>query len=434
MRSINSQIALLGVRIDNVTLDEAVTIIDSMIDRGGYHQIATANVDFLNKAMDDRELREILHDCELVLADGMPLVWASRLLGTSLKERVTGADLLPHLFELSARKRRRIFLLGATEERSRCALQRIQQDYPNAEICGRLSPPIAPLDQMANAEILKRIEEAKPDVLLVAFGNPKQEKWLAMHSHCLNVPVCIGVGASFDFFSRKQSRAPLWMQRLGMEWAFRLFSEPRRLGPRYLNNALFLLRYLSVQLMTTSAQPSSTTGMMVATTRKDGVSIVRIAGDFTGPALGELQESLEAELANGCSLIFDLTSSRTIWPDAAGFLARLTRKGMGDGVEVWLAGVQPGVRSVLRTTFPAGHAFRMAATVQDALRALHVNEDFSFHSSMLHSTSVGHRASSNMLPQNNLRAKKRGYNAWNKWILQRKVTNPTDQREAAAVD
>ena len=145
MRSTNSQVALLGIRIDDVSLDEAVSIIDSMIDSGGCHQ-ATANVDFLSKAVGDRDLMEILNSCELVLPDGMPLVWASRLMGASLKERVTGADLFPRLLELSERKKRRIFLLGATEERSRGTLERIQREYPNAEICGRLAPPIAPID------------------------------------------------------------------------------------------------------------------------------------------------------------------------------------------------------------------------------------------------------------------------------------------------
>ena len=167
---------------------------------------------------------------------------------------------------------------------------------------------------MANGEMLKAIEDAKPDILLVAFGNPKQEKWLAMHRHCLNVPVCIGVGASVDFFSGRQSRAPMWMQRSGMEWIFRLFSEPRRLGPRYLDNVLFLLRYLSLQLFITSVQPSKSPATKISMTRLGRALIVRIAGDFTGPAVSELRQGIESELASGCSLIVDLSSSRTIRP------------------------------------------------------------------------------------------------------------------------
>ena len=366
----NEQIALLGVRVNNVSTDEVVAQIDALIEKGGFHQIATANVDFLNKAAADTELMEILHQCELVLADGMPLVWASRMMGTPLKERVTGADLLPRLLELSVLKKRRIFLLGASEDCSQCALQRVCREYPGAIVCGRLSPPAAALDQMDHAMILQRIEEAKPDILLVAFGNPKQEKWLAMHRDQLNVPVCIGVGGAFDFFSEKQVRAPMWMQRLCLEWVFRFMREPRRMGPRYLGHAIFLLRYLSQQLVVTSVQPRSTEATKVSITRRESAVIVRVAGNFTGPAVTKLQRDLETELENGDPLIVDLTSATTIWPDAAGLLALLTHQDRGSESQVWLVGVRRGVQEVLRRTFPAGHYFRRAATLEEALRAL----------------------------------------------------------------
>ena len=366
----SSQIALLGVRINNVSMPEAISMIDSLIDRGGFHQIATANVDFLNKAAEERELMEILHRCELVLADGMPLVWASRLMGTPLKERVTGADLVPLLMELSARKKRRIFLLGSTEERSQSALRRICREYPEAEICGRLSPPFTSLDEMQHEEILKQIEESAPDILLVAFGNPKQEKWLARHRDRLKVPVCIGVGGAIDFLSEEQPRAPRWMQGLGMEWIFRFLSEPKRLGPRYLEDAMFLLRFLSMQILTTSVQARKTSTTVVSTTRKEGVLIVRIAGTFGGSAVARLEQSLEPELADGVSIVMDLSSTSSIWPDAAGLLADLTRKAIYTDAQVWLVGVQRGVREVLRRTFPTGHYFRNAATVEDAIQLL----------------------------------------------------------------
>ena len=368
-----SQIALLGVRIDNVSTNQSVSIIDSLIDQGGFHQIATANVDFLNKAAVDPELMEILHSCELVLPDGMPLVWASRLMGTPLKERVTGADLLPRLLELSVQKKRRIFLLGATEDCSNFALQRVCREYPGAVICGRMSPPTASLTQMKNSEILKRIEESKPDILLVAFGNPKQEKWLAMHRDQLKVPVCIGVGGAFDLFSEKQMRAPLWMQRFGMEWMFRFLREPRRLGPRYLEGALFLLRYLSRQLLLTSVQPRNTETTKISVKRKENAVIVRVSGNFTGSAVVDLQRSLEPELENGCSFIMDLSSTSTIRPDAAGLLAFLAHRAWEANAQIWLVGVQRGVIGVLRATFPTGRYFRTAATVEEALCALQMN-------------------------------------------------------------
>ena len=369
----NSQIALLGVRINNISTNQVVSMIDSLIDQGGFHQIATANVDFLNKAAVDPELMEILHGCELVLPDGMPLVWASRLMGTPLKERVTGADLLPRLLELSVQKKRRIFLLGSTEDRSNFALQRVCREYPGAVICGRMSPPPASLDEMKNSEILKRIEESKPDILLVAFGNPKQEKWLAMHREKLNVPVCIGVGGAIDLFSEKQMRAPIWMQRFGMEWMFRCLREPRRLGPRYLEDALFLLRYLSRQLLLTSVQPRNTETTKISIKRKENAVIVRVSGNFTGSAVVDLQRSLEPELENGCSVIMDLSSTSTIRPDAAGLLAFLAHETREADAQIWLVGVQRGVHGVLRATFPTGHYFRTAATLEEALCALQMN-------------------------------------------------------------
>ena len=363
-----SQVAILGIFVDNVSMHETVSTIDDWIQKGGYHQVATANVDFISKAACDPGLMHILHGCDLVLADGMPLVWASRMMGTPLKERVTGADLLPRLLELSASKQRRIFLLGAMEAHSRCAFERIRREYPDAQICGRFSPPVAPLEEMVNADILRHIEESKPDILLVAFGNPKQEKWLAMHRHTLNVPVCIGVGASIDFFSGKQLRAPMWMRQVGLEWLFRLGSEPRRLGFRYLDNALFLLRHLSGQLLLTSVQARNLSTNSISFTRVDGSLIAKIGGAFTGSIVTELRTQFESEWVRGCSsFILDLSTTTTIWPDAIGLIASQKRSLLGTESQIVLVGLQAGVRKVLRSTFPAGDFLHTAATIQEAL-------------------------------------------------------------------
>jgi len=165
-------------------------------------------------------------------------------------------------------------------------------------------------------------------------------------------------------------RAPMWMQRLCLEWVFRFMREPRRMGPRYLGDAIFLLRYLSQQLVVTSVQPRSTEATKVSITRRESAVIVKVAGNFTGPAVTKLQRDLETELENGDPLIVDLTSATTIWPDAAGLLALLTHQDRGSESQVWLVGVRRGVQEVLRRTFPAGHYFRRAATLEEALRAL----------------------------------------------------------------
>jgi N-acetylglucosaminyldiphosphoundecaprenol N-acetyl-beta-D-mannosaminyltransferase len=367
LHAFRNRIALLGVGIDNLSMDAVVEIIDALIEKGGCHQVATANVDFLTKAFDDAELLDILNGCELVLPDGMPLVWASRILGVPVKERVAGADLVPHLLKLSARKKRRIFLLGATEENSSAAAQRIQKEYPDAILCGRYSPPFAQADPMEDERILQLIAEAKPDILLVAFGNPKQEKWIAKHRARLNVPVCIGVGASIDFLSGRQSRAPQWMQQSGLEWIFRMVSEPRRLALRYLNNALFLLRYLSVQLLANSLQPRALQKPQIKLSWHGSVLAVGVVGGFSGSIAEQLIEDLDKCNHDG-PLILDLSFTEFIAPDAAGLLIHLAQRCGRTGNDLWLAGGRPALRSVLQATFPAGEPFRTASTLKDALR------------------------------------------------------------------
>ena len=364
------RIAILGVCLDDFSMDETIERIDGFIHEGGFHQIATANVDFLTKALTDRELLTILHGCDLVLADGMPLIWSSRLLGVPLRQRVTGADLLPRLLALSARKKRRIFLLGASEENSRHAAQRIQRDFPEAIICGRLSPPLAPIEEMDHEAILDQINSARPDVLLVAFGNPKQEKWIAMHRDRIQVSVCIGVGASIDFVSGKQKRAPIWMQDAGLEWTFRLASEPRRLALRYLDNALFLLRHLSVQLLTNSLQPRDTQSAQVHLLRRDDVLTASIIGGFSGATVETLMAKL-SDSPQDCFLIVDLSSSTFIAPDAAAAIAHVAHQQTRKGRELWVVGDTPVLRKAIKATFPAGEPFRTAPSVQHAVQLRH---------------------------------------------------------------
>ena len=171
-----NSVAVLGVPFNNVTMEEAVAIIEQKIDEGGFHQVATANVDFLMHAIHDQELQNILCSCSLVVPDGMPILWSARLMGSRLKERVCGIDLVPRLAELAARRGYRVYLLGAGEKSSQRASELLQERYPGLRIVGRYSPPVRPLEEMNHEEILRRIELARPDILLVAFGNPKQEK------------------------------------------------------------------------------------------------------------------------------------------------------------------------------------------------------------------------------------------------------------------
>ena len=226
-------ISLLGVSFDPLTLAGAVDRIDEMIETWKPHHVVTANVDFLVQALRDAELRRILTDADLVLCDGKPLVWASRWLGNALPGRVAGADLVPLLLQRAAVKGWKIFLLGAAPGVAEEAARRAALLYPTLPEIACYSPPFAPLEEMDHRDIVARIRAVQPELLLVSFGCPKQEKWISMHYRELGVPVTIGVGATLDFLAGRMRRAPRWMQRSGGEWLFRVAQEPRRLFRRY---------------------------------------------------------------------------------------------------------------------------------------------------------------------------------------------------------
>ncbi len=219
-----------------MTTSEAVAAIEQMVTSRRPHYLVTANVDFVVQGQSDPELRRILAEAHLVLCDGAPLVWVSRLLGNRLPERVAGADLVPVLLRVAAKKGYRVFFLGATPDAAEQAVLRLRLEHPSLVMAGHYSPPFSSLEEMDNVEIKRRIREARPDLLFVAFGCPKAEKWIARNFRDLDVPVTVGVGATIDLLAGRVKRAPDWMQRAGMEWMFRLGQEPRRLWRRYVRD------------------------------------------------------------------------------------------------------------------------------------------------------------------------------------------------------
>jgi len=242
-----NMVILLGIPFHDVTMTETLDYIDGMIERRKPAYLATANLDFAAQASHDVELQRILFDAELVLCDGTPLVWASRWIGAPLRERVAGSDLLPHLFKRADEKEHRVFFLGSTDEVLQIAVEKCAQQYPRMVIAGTYAPPYAKLLDIDGGEIGERVAAARPDILLVAMGCPKQEKWIYMNYRKLGVPVCIGIGASLDFIAGKFRRAPVWARVCGLEWVFRLMQEPRRLFNRYLIDLLFFVRELRRQ-------------------------------------------------------------------------------------------------------------------------------------------------------------------------------------------
>jgi N-acetylglucosaminyldiphosphoundecaprenol N-acetyl-beta-D-mannosaminyltransferase len=359
-------VAVLGIPFQNVTMDEAVGAIEEQIREGGFHQVATANVDFVKNAMRQTELRDILCSCAMVVPDGMPIVWVSRLIGTPLKERVSGIDLVERLADVSARRGYGVFLLGASEQRSQRAARVLRQRYPGLRIVGRYSPEPQPLDKMDHEEILSRIEEARPDILLVAFGNPKQEEWIAMHRDRLKVPVCIGVGGSLDFISGNVRRAPHWMQRYGLEWLHRTMHEPKRLAARYLSDTICLLRHLPAYLAAMTAQPKLRTEPAIEVQQVGNTKLISMIGNLEGHALDEFKACSRDAFAEGMNIVLDMSRTGYFGPESLGSLIHLESQMRQRHEQLWLAGVPAHLARIMRTGRLQNY-FMTTTMVSDAL-------------------------------------------------------------------
>jgi N-acetylglucosaminyldiphosphoundecaprenol N-acetyl-beta-D-mannosaminyltransferase len=225
-----------GLLFDDVTMDEAtarIVELAKMRDRPRF--VCTGNLDHLAIAAQDREFRTAYETADLVVADGAPVVWLSKLAGTPLRERVAGSDLFWMLGDASARTGVTLFFLGGVEGAADSAKAALEKRYPGAKIVGTYCPPFKTFaTQEEQDKIRDEVKKASPDILLVAFGAPKQEKWIAANKDRLGVPIAIGVGGSFEMASGMLKRAPVWLQRAGLEWAYRFAQQPRRLFERYI--------------------------------------------------------------------------------------------------------------------------------------------------------------------------------------------------------
>jgi 1,2-diacylglycerol 3-beta-glucosyltransferase len=235
------RVEIAGVPIDPVGMTAAITRLRAAIGGPSLVQVSTVNLDFVVRAQSDADMRRILQNSDLNLADGAPVVWLGRLLGAPIPGRVAGADLVPILLGEAANAGARVFLLGGEGGVAAAAGARLLELHPGLIVAGTYEPPLARLEDMDNVEILARIAESKADVLLVALGHPKQERWIDMHRDQLPVSIAIGVGCVFDLIVGRSRRAPRWMQDAGLEWAYRLGREPRRLMRRYFLDAAWLV-------------------------------------------------------------------------------------------------------------------------------------------------------------------------------------------------
>ncbi|MFP5205988.1 MAG: WecB/TagA/CpsF family glycosyltransferase [Acidobacteriota bacterium] len=340
-------VAIMGLPINALTADDAVEVMDSLIQSGGTHQICPVNVDVWLNSLGDHHLHRIMAGCSLVLADGMPLVWASGLLGCPLAERVTGVDLVPKLAALSARKGYRIFLLGGrpgVADRAKALLERIA---PGTHIAGTYAPAEENLIRMDHSEILNRIHAARPDILLVAFGNPKQEKWIWMHRKRLGVPLSMGVGGSFDILVGDTRRAPRWIQRCGLEWAMRFVQEPARLGPRYLRDFAGLGRRLPMALLAAWMQRPYFGPSRVATSGTGQILNVQVHGRLGAEIVEQMREPTATAIRNGQVMVVHFDRVRQVTAEGFGVLLDVRRDLLEAGLSLSLADLNFKIRFLL---------------------------------------------------------------------------------------
>jgi N-acetylglucosaminyldiphosphoundecaprenol N-acetyl-beta-D-mannosaminyltransferase len=236
---------ILGVPVAMTDYRGAIEAMDAMVERRERGYVCAVAVHALTLGLDDPEMGGALHGASLVLPDGMPVVWAANMLGANLSDRVYGPELMLRYSDRCAERGHRVWLYGGRDQGSLVQLAlNLRRRHPGINIVGGYSPPFRPMTEEEEDALVDQINDARPDVLWVGIGVPKQEKWMARMRERLEVPVMCAVGAAFDFHAGRLSQAPSWMQQRGLEWIYRIAQEPRRLLPRYLYfNPRFVLAF-----------------------------------------------------------------------------------------------------------------------------------------------------------------------------------------------
>lgn len=229
----------LNTHVDNVTMNEALDEIDRLITLNKNAYVVTPNVDHIVQLEQGGELCDIYADADLIITDGKPLIWISKLYGTPIKEKISGSDLFPLLCERAAAKGYKMFFLGAAEGVAAKAAANLMSRFPGLEVVGTYSPPVGfENDPQEVARIEQMIKDSAPHILIVGLGCPKQEKFIYRNRERLGVPLSLGLGASLDFEAGNIKRSPKWMSDHGLEWLYRMASEPKRLVKRYVVDAV----------------------------------------------------------------------------------------------------------------------------------------------------------------------------------------------------
>jgi N-acetylglucosaminyldiphosphoundecaprenol N-acetyl-beta-D-mannosaminyltransferase len=236
---------ILGTPVALTDYRGAIEAMDGMVATRERGYVCAVAVHALTVGYDDPEMGDALSGATLVLPDGMPVVWAANLLGAKLNDRVYGPELMLRYNDRCAERGHRVWLYGGRDQGSLVQLAlNLRKRHPGINIVGGYSPPFRPMTAEEEDALVEQINEARPDVLWIGIGVPKQEKWMARMRERLDVPVMCAVGAAFDFHAGRISQAPSWMQERGLEWIYRIAQEPRRLLPRYLYfNPRFVLAF-----------------------------------------------------------------------------------------------------------------------------------------------------------------------------------------------
>jgi exopolysaccharide biosynthesis WecB/TagA/CpsF family protein len=229
----SDRVDVLGIHVSVTNLDHTVGAFAGWIERGERQLVCVTDMNALLHARADARLTEVYNTSGLTVPDGMPLVWAGHRAGFEEMDRVAGPDLLERVLAEAADRGWTQYFYGGAEGVAEELRERFQERHPALKVVGVECPPYRELTDAEDAETVARMNEARPDIVWIGLGAPKQERWMADHRDRLNATILIGVGAAFDFHTGRLDRAPYWMQRSGLEWSYRLYKEPRRLWKRY---------------------------------------------------------------------------------------------------------------------------------------------------------------------------------------------------------
>jgi N-acetylglucosaminyldiphosphoundecaprenol N-acetyl-beta-D-mannosaminyltransferase len=242
------RVNVLGVGVSAVSMAQAVSTIGRWIEEGEHHYVCVSGVHGVMESQRDERLRRIHNGAGLVTPDGMPLAWLGRAYGGSHVERVYGPDLLLACCEAFAARGYRHYFFGGAEGVPERLVAELRRRFPALVVAGTHSPPFRPLTLDEDTALVAEINAAAPDIVWVGLSTPKQERWMHEHVGRLSASALIGIGAAFDFHAGLKRQAPRWMQRSGLEWFFRLATEPRRLWRRYLRNNPAFVASLALQI------------------------------------------------------------------------------------------------------------------------------------------------------------------------------------------